>query len=56
MPKLLKIKEDSTGKTDFKDYLADRNDFSKRILDIVKDIARAICEFQKTGRKKFESK
>jgi hypothetical protein len=42
---LLKIKEDLTGKTDLKDSLADRNDFSKRILDIVKDIAKALCEF-----------
>jgi hypothetical protein len=39
-----------------KDSLAERNDFSKRILDIVKDIARAICEFQRSGRKKFDTK
>ena len=43
VPKLLKIKEDASGKTDLKDALSKRNDNSKRILDHVKNIARALC-------------
>ena len=55
VPKLLKIKEDASGKTDLKDALSKRNDNSKRILDNVKNIARALCEYMKNNKKKFDT-
>lgn len=55
VPKLLKIKEDASGKTDLKDALSKRNDNSKRILDNVKSIATALCEFTKNNKKKFDT-
>jgi len=55
VPKLLKIKEDVSGKTDLKDAISKRNDNSKRILDNVKNIARALCEYTKNNKKKFDT-
>jgi len=55
VPKLLKIKEDVSGKTDLKDAISKKNDNSKRILDNVKNIARALCEYTKNNKKKFDT-
>lgn len=50
MPKLLKLRDDS------KEAIAAKLDYQKRIFDIVTGIARALFEYIKNGKKKFDTK
>lgn len=49
VPKLLKLRDDS------KEAFADKLDYQKRIFDIVKGLAKALCEYIKNGKKKFDT-
>lgn len=56
VPKLLKQKkEDGAGKPDYIASSSKRIDHQRRILDNVKNIARALCEYTKNNKKKFDT-